>query len=96
MNKYNEREIFIKFLCTHKKLGSFKKNILRRSIDILNAYLSYFDYCETNYIAPQDYIVYAFGWGKTNEGFAYWHSMDYQWRGYYNEQINKNKYDNKK
>ena len=68
------KRLFFSFLRKHNALKAYKKNFKNYRGD-----LSFNDVFSSNRL-PSDYIIDAFLWRPTPEGYTYWEHLDQLWR----------------
>lgn len=69
------RKNFIQFLRDNNALTEFKANLKKSKKNMLELLIRIY---EENY-APCNYLVGAFVWRKTPEGFDFWCDLNHEW-----------------
>lgn len=67
---FNAKDDFLRFLIEKKALEAFLSNLEeanRMPIDVILE-------------LPSKYIVHAFFWAETAQGYSFWNHLDYEWR----------------
>lgn len=92
--RYNKtpKEMFIEFL---KEMNSYDKFETNLENNITKPHKEYdlitFPYFEINslckYLCVPNYIMYAFSWENTDEGYQFWEKLNDKWHSRYNGMI---------
>lgn len=71
------KEKFIEFLKAHRALLAFKRNLAAAFKKDKNYDIILDVYCEG--WTSSGYIIFAFDWDKTLQGYEYWKELNAEW-----------------